>query len=130
VVQDSGGDSTGCSNIIASGESIPALRLGLMGEAVVRYSDDFVMGFQYRSDAEQFQTELKERLSKFSLEMHEGKTKLIEFGRFVVGNRKKYVTVNQSPSCRPLKLSLNWPPLLVSVMRMLHAGNIHSTMVG
>ena len=57
---------------------------------LVRYSDDFVMGFQYRSDAEQFQTELKERLSKFSLEMHEGKTKLIEFGRFAIGNRKKY----------------------------------------
>lgn len=57
---------------------------------IVRYSDDFVMGFQYRSDAEQFQTELKERLSKFSLEMHEGKTKLIEFGRFAIGNRRKY----------------------------------------
>jgi hypothetical protein len=57
---------------------------------IVRYSDDFVMGFQYRSDAEQFETELKERLSKFSLEMHEGKTKLIEFGRFAIGNRKKY----------------------------------------
>lgn len=40
------------------------------------------------------------------------------------------VTVNQSPSCRPLELSLNWPPLLLSVMRRLHAGNIHSTMVG
>jgi group II intron reverse transcriptase/maturase len=57
---------------------------------IVRYSDDFVMGFQYRSDAEQFQAELRERLSKFSLKMHEEKTKLIEFGRFAVGNRKKY----------------------------------------
>ena len=56
----------------------------------VRYSDDFVMGFQYRSDSEQFQTELKERLEKFNLEMHEGKTKLIEFGRFAISNRKKY----------------------------------------
>lgn len=57
---------------------------------IVRYSDDFVMGFQYRSDAEQFQAELKERLAKFSLEMHEGKTKLIEFGRFAIGNRKEH----------------------------------------
>jgi RNA-directed DNA polymerase len=57
---------------------------------IVRYSDDFVMGFQYRSDAEQFQTELKERLAKFSLEMHEGKTKLIEFGRFAIENRKEH----------------------------------------
>ena len=56
---------------------------------IVRYSDDFVMGFQYQSDAEQFQADLKQRLAKFSLEMHDGKTKLIEFGRFAVGNRKK-----------------------------------------
>jgi len=57
---------------------------------IVRYADDFVMGFQYRSDAEQFQAELKERLAKFSLEMHEGKTKLIEFGRFAIRNRKEH----------------------------------------
>lgn len=57
---------------------------------IVRYSDDFVMGFQYRSDAEQFQAELKERLAKFSLEMHEGKTNLIEFGRFAIENRKEH----------------------------------------
>ena len=57
---------------------------------IVRYADDFVMGFQYRSDAVQFQKELKDRLTKFNLEMHEGKTKLIEFGRFAINNRKKY----------------------------------------
>jgi group II intron reverse transcriptase/maturase len=56
---------------------------------IVRYADDFVMGFQYRSDAEQFQAELKERLAKFGLEMHEGKTRLVEFGRFAIENRKK-----------------------------------------
>ena len=56
---------------------------------IVRYADDFVMGFQYRSDAEQFQAELKERLAKFGLEMHEGKTRLIEFGRFADKNRKE-----------------------------------------
>jgi RNA-directed DNA polymerase len=60
------------------------------GVYIVRYADDVVMGFQYRSDAEQFQTELKERLAKFSLEMHEGKTKLIEFGRFAIENRKEH----------------------------------------
>jgi len=57
---------------------------------IVRYADDFVMGFQYQSDAEQFQAELKERLAKFGLEMHEGKTRLVEFGRFAVGNRKEH----------------------------------------
>lgn len=48
------------------------------------------MGFQYRSDAVQLQAELKERMSKFNLEMHKGKTKLIEFGRYAIGNCKKY----------------------------------------
>jgi group II intron reverse transcriptase/maturase len=57
---------------------------------IVRYSDDFVMGFQCRSDAEKFQAELNQRLAKFSLEIHEGKTKLIEFGRFAIANRKEH----------------------------------------
>jgi RNA-directed DNA polymerase len=56
---------------------------------IVRYSDDFVMGFQYRSDAERFQAELKERMAQFSLEMHEEKTRLVEFGRFAVKDRKE-----------------------------------------
>jgi group II intron reverse transcriptase/maturase len=56
---------------------------------IVRYVDDFVMGFQYRSDAERFQAELKERMSQFSLEMHEDKTRLIEFGRFAIENCKE-----------------------------------------
>ncbi len=48
---------------------------------VVRYADDFVMGFQNRSDAEQFLELLRERLAKFGLELHPDKTRLIEFGR-------------------------------------------------
>jgi RNA-directed DNA polymerase len=56
---------------------------------IVRYADDFAMGFQYRSDAQQIQAELKERLAKFDLEMHEGKTRLVEFGRFAMSNRKE-----------------------------------------
>ena len=55
---------------------------------IVRYADDFVMGFQYRADAEQLWKELSERLSKFSLELHEDKTRLIEFGRFAATDRK------------------------------------------
>lgn len=54
----------------------------------MRYADDFVMGFQYRADAEQLWKELSERLSKFSLELHEDKTRLIEFGRFAATDRK------------------------------------------
>jgi group II intron reverse transcriptase/maturase len=56
---------------------------------IVRYSDDFVMGFQYRSDALKFQAELKQRLAKFCLEIHEGKTKVVEFGRFAIENRQE-----------------------------------------
>jgi group II intron reverse transcriptase/maturase len=56
---------------------------------IVRYADDFVMGFQLKSDAEQFQAGLKVRLSKVGLEMHEGKTRLVEFGRFAAKNRQE-----------------------------------------
>ena len=55
---------------------------------VVRFCDDFVVGFQYREDAERFLAELRERFWKFNLELHQGKTRLIEFGRFAVQNRK------------------------------------------
>jgi len=56
---------------------------------VVRFADDTVVGFQYESDAKQFQKELKDRLLKFGLELHPDKTRLIEFGRFAEENRNK-----------------------------------------
>ena len=56
---------------------------------VVRYADDFVVGFQYREEAERFMIELRERLAKFGLELHPDKTRLIEFGRFADSNRQK-----------------------------------------
>ena len=56
---------------------------------VVRFADDTVVGFQLESDAKRFQKELKERLQEFGLELHPDKTRLIEFGRFAEGNRKK-----------------------------------------
>jgi RNA-directed DNA polymerase len=56
---------------------------------VVRFADDTVVGFQYESDAKQFQVDLKERFLKFGLELHPEKTRLIEFGRFAAENRKK-----------------------------------------
>ena len=59
------------------------------GEAImVRYADDFVMGFQYRQDAVSFRRELEERMENFGLEMNADKTRLIEFGRFVIKNRQ------------------------------------------
>lgn len=56
---------------------------------VVRYADDFIVGFQYRGDAERFLKELRERLQKFGLALHPDKTRLIEFGRFAASNRQQ-----------------------------------------
>jgi group II intron reverse transcriptase/maturase len=56
---------------------------------IIRYCDDFVLGFQYRSDAERFQMELARRLAQFNLELHPEKTRLIEFGRFAAATRQK-----------------------------------------
>ena len=56
---------------------------------VVRYADDIVAGFEHRADAERFLQQWKERLQKFGLELHPGKTRLIEFGRHAAENRKQ-----------------------------------------
>ena len=56
---------------------------------IVRYADDFVMGFQYRNEADLFLQQLQERMAKFGLELHQEKTRLIEFGRFAAANRSK-----------------------------------------
>ncbi len=55
------------------------------------YADDFIAGFQHKSDAERYYAALKERLGKFNLELEESKSRLIEFGRFAEGNsRRRY----------------------------------------
>ena len=56
---------------------------------VVRYADDFVMGFQHRDDAERCLRELRGRFAKFGLELHPEKTRLIEFGRYAAERRSK-----------------------------------------
>jgi len=48
---------------------------------VVRYADDFVVGFEHRQEAERFLTELRERFQQFGLELHPDKTRLLPFGR-------------------------------------------------
>jgi len=55
---------------------------------IVRWADDFVVGFQHQGDAKQFLHDLRERFAKFALELHPDKTRLIEFGRFAATNRK------------------------------------------
>jgi group II intron reverse transcriptase/maturase len=56
---------------------------------IVRWADDFVMGFQYRDDAEGFLMGLRERFREYSLELHPEKTRLIRFGRFAAGDCKR-----------------------------------------
>lgn len=56
---------------------------------VVRFADDFVVGFQHRSDAERLHKDLEERFDKFKLRLHPEKTRLIEFGYFAANNRRR-----------------------------------------
>jgi group II intron reverse transcriptase/maturase len=49
---------------------------------VVRFADDFVVGFQHRQEADRFLAALRERFARFGLELHPDKTRLIPFGRF------------------------------------------------
>lgn len=60
------------------------------GEVIItRWADDFIVGFQHQDDAERFQRELRERLQKFSLELHPEKTRLIEFGKYAQERREE-----------------------------------------
>ena len=55
----------------------------LKGEVYyVRYADDFVIMFQYESEATKTLEELRKRLAEFSLEVAEDKTRILPFGRF------------------------------------------------
>ena len=60
------------------------------GDAIiVRYADDFVVGFQHKRDAERFLEAVEERFGSFELELHPDKTRLIEFGRFAHRDRRQ-----------------------------------------
>lgn len=48
---------------------------------VVRYADDFVIGFEDHDEAVACLEELRARFAKFGLKLHGEKTRLIEFGR-------------------------------------------------
>jgi RNA-directed DNA polymerase len=56
---------------------------------IVRYADDFVLGFQYKAEAERYLAALREQLSNFGLTLHPVKTRLKEFGRYAATGRKK-----------------------------------------
>ena len=55
---------------------------------LVRFADDFVMGFEHLRDAEKIQRVIGKRLAKYGLEMNEEKTRLVRFGRPEYSERK------------------------------------------
>jgi RNA-directed DNA polymerase len=56
---------------------------------IVRYADDFIVGFEHEADARRFLEEMRERLGEFALTLHPEKTRLIEFGRYAADSRKR-----------------------------------------
>ena len=61
-----------------------------LGEAhLVRFVDDFVVSFEDRADAEEFQRQLRERFARFNLALAEEKTRLLLFGRFAAATRMR-----------------------------------------
>jgi RNA-directed DNA polymerase len=56
---------------------------------IVRYADDFVVGFEHEADARRFWDALRARLEEFALSLHPDKTRLIEFGRHAADRRAK-----------------------------------------
>lgn len=54
---------------------------------IVRYADDFVVGFEYETDARRFWDALRARLQEFALSLHPDKTRMIEFGRHAADRR-------------------------------------------
>ena len=55
---------------------------------VVRYADDFVIGFESESEAQACLEALHQRFGKFGLKLHAEKTRLIEFGRWAIPRRR------------------------------------------
>ena len=55
---------------------------------IVRYADDFIVGFEHEADARRFLDAMRERLEEFALSLHPDKTRLIEFGRFAAADRE------------------------------------------
>ena len=56
---------------------------------VVRYADDFVVGFEHQRDALAFRDDLRGRFARFGLELHPDKTRILEFGRYAATNRAR-----------------------------------------
>jgi group II intron reverse transcriptase/maturase len=56
---------------------------------ILRYADDIVVGFQHEADARRFWEAMRVRFEQFSLALHPGKTRLLEFGRHAAAKRRQ-----------------------------------------
>ena len=56
---------------------------------IVRYADDYLVGFEREHDARRFLADLRDRLATFSLGLAPEKTRLIQFGRFAARDRAR-----------------------------------------
>jgi hypothetical protein len=56
--------------------------------SIVRFADDYIVGFEHQRDAHRFLEDLRRRLAKFNLELAAENTRLIEFGRFAAERRR------------------------------------------
>ena len=66
------------------------VKVRLKGRAfLVRYADDFVMGFEYEEDARRVYAVLPKRFEKWGLRLHPEKTRLIPFARPRKGSGKQ-----------------------------------------
>jgi reverse transcriptase-like protein len=68
---------------------IPTCAVSNGDVVIVRWADDFMVGFEHRGDAEQFLVDLRERFAKFALELQAEKTRLIMFGRLAAQQREE-----------------------------------------
>lgn len=67
------------------------VRRNSKGEAcLIRYADDYVCAFQYKSEAEAFYKALSGRLGKFGLELSQDKTRVIPFSRYYQAGKQSF----------------------------------------
>lgn len=90
---------------------------------IVRYADDFVLGFEYLSDAKRVMKVLPKRFGKYDLELHSEKTKIVElndkqgkgtrsfdflgFSHYLGKSRKGNLVLKRKTSSKKLTRSLN-----------------------
>ncbi|MDJ0766249.1 MAG: reverse transcriptase domain-containing protein [Myxococcota bacterium] len=54
---------------------------------LIRYCDDFIIGFEHMEDAERLEKVMQKRFERFNLALHPDKTRLIDFGRPPIDKR-------------------------------------------